>query len=57
MKLLKRIKNLYKLSEIELPEDKREQISNIISPERPRMAQIIKMRDEEKIIKDLIDDQ
>ena len=55
MNLIKRFKNLYKLSEIEVAPDKREQIENIINPERPRQAVIIKRKKSESdIINDLL---
>ena len=55
MKFLQRIKNLYKLSEIEVAPDKREQIENIINPERPRQAVIIKRKKSESdIINDIL---
>jgi hypothetical protein len=41
MNLIKRLKNLYKLSEIELSEQKKELVSNILT-EKPRLAQIIR---------------
>lgn len=41
MKLLKRLKNLWKLSEIELTPDNKEQLVNLSKPKR--MAQIIRM--------------
>lgn len=45
MKILKRIKNLIKLSKIELTPEKEKQITNIIKEEPHRMAQIIKRKD------------
>lgn len=50
MNLIKRIKNLYNLSEIELPKKDKELITNILTQEKPRMAQIISMRDPVKEI-------
>lgn len=57
MTLWKRLHNLIELSKIEISPDTKEQISNIISPERPRQAQIIKMKTKEQIISDLINDK
>ena len=49
LNLKKRIKNLWRLSEIEIPQIKDEVFLNSIS-EKPRPAQIIKMRDNIKEI-------
>lgn len=43
MKILQRIKNLIRLSEIEVSSEKKEQITNIIL-EKPHLAQIIKKK-------------
>ena len=45
MKLISRIKNIIKLSEIEITPQKMEQITNIIKEEPRRMAQVIKRTD------------
>lgn len=55
--IIQRIKNLIKLSEVEISPEKKEQISNIINPTRPRPAQIIKMKSDEQIIKELLSDK
>ncbi len=40
MKVFQRIKNIWKLGEIEIPIERKEQITNLISPQK--MAEIIK---------------
>ena len=57
MKFLQRLRNLIKLSEIELTPQTKEQISNIISPERPRKATIIKMKSIDEEIKEILADK
>lgn len=57
MNLIKRLKNLYKISEIEVTPQKMDKIKNVIDEPPVKMAQIIHLKDTEKIISELIEDQ
>ena len=57
MKLIQRIRNLIKLSEIEISPEKKEKISSIINEQPTRKAQIIKMKTDEQIIKELLNEK
>ncbi len=55
MKFIQRLRNLYKLSEVQISPENKEKISNIITPLRPRQAVIIKKKEhEDPIIKELL---
>ena len=62
MNLIKRLRNLYRLSEWEPSSKQIEDLSEVgrkFTPltQAPKMAEIIKMHDTEKIINDLIEDK
>lgn len=55
--IIQRFKNIIKLSELEISPEKKEQISNIINEPPVRKAEIIKMRSDEQIIKELLNEK
>lgn len=59
MNLIKRLHNLYRLSEYEIPNKGQDfEIGDIITPiYKPRPAQIIKRKTEEDIIKEILNEK
>lgn len=57
MKIIQRLRNIWNMSELEITPKTKEQITNIINPERPRQAKIIKMKSDEQLLKELLEDK
>ena len=64
MKILQRLRNLWRLSEYQVPAvGRKHEVGDLIVPElykpveKPRKAQIIRMKSDEQVLKELLEDK
>lgn len=52
-----KIKNIWKLGDLDIPVEKKAEIEKVLKEEPPRMAKIIRMKSVEQTVKELLEEK